>query len=76
MFAESESSFLRAMCPAVFRWQGLGVTSTKVYRIHGKYDMVIPARGKVDLLLDGGHLISMSHAKECADFVRAHSVQA
>lgn len=71
MFAEAETSFLRAMCSAVFKWDGLAVASGRVYRIHGKHDLIIPPPPKVDLLLDGGHLISMSHAQDCVEFIRA-----
>src|SRR5262245_6802379 len=70
MFAEIEPSFVRAMCFAIFKWEGLGVHKTKVFRIHGKYDLVIPPPEQVDLLINGGHLISISHAKECMEFVR------
>src|SRR5262249_29949459 len=69
MFAGIEPSFVRAMCLAIFEWEGLGVTKTRVFRIHGKSDFVIPPPAQVDLLLDGGHLISVSHAKECMEFV-------
>lgn len=71
MFTGVETSFVRAMCSAIFEWEGLGDTKTKVYRVHGKHDLVIPAPDKVDLLLKGGHLISVSHAQDCAAFVRA-----
>jgi pimeloyl-ACP methyl ester carboxylesterase len=70
MFAQAESSFIRAMCAAVFAWPGLAATATKVYRIHGRHDLVIPAPAAVDLLLEGGHLISITHAKECVEFIR------
>jgi pimeloyl-ACP methyl ester carboxylesterase len=69
MFAGIEASFVRSMCDAVFQWEGLGDTSTPVSRVHGRFDLVIPAPKHVDLLLNGGHLISISHAKQCADFV-------
>ena len=71
MFAGSEGSFLRAMCSAVFEWDGLGVSGTKVYRIHGRHDLVIPPPPSVDLSLDGGHLISISHAQACVEFIKA-----
>jgi pimeloyl-ACP methyl ester carboxylesterase len=71
MFAGSEASFVRAMCSAIFEWDGLGVSRTKVFRIHGKHDFVIPPPTSVDLLLDGGHLISISHARHCVDFIKA-----
>jgi hypothetical protein len=72
MFLSVEASFIRSMCAAVFEWEGLGVTTTRVFRIHGKGDHMIPPPKKVDLLLDGGHLLTMTHADECAEFVRAN----
>jgi pimeloyl-ACP methyl ester carboxylesterase len=71
MFSGVEPSFVRAMCTAIFKWEGLGKSTTKVLRIHGKHDVVIPPPKSVDLLIDGGHLISMSHAAECAKFIMA-----
>jgi hypothetical protein len=71
MYAGSEASFVRAMCAAVFEWEGLGPSETRVYRIHGKHDLVIPPPDEVDLLLDGGHVVSITHAAECAEFVKA-----
>ncbi len=71
MFAGIEASFVRSMCSAIFQWNGLGVTSTKVFRIHGKHDLVIPPPKQADLLLDGGHLVSMTHAEECVAFIKA-----
>lgn len=70
MFSESDPAFIRAMCRAIFDWEGLGETTTKVYRIHGRRDVVIPPPRQADLLLEGGHLIAMTHAEECAEFVR------
>jgi pimeloyl-ACP methyl ester carboxylesterase len=72
MFADIEPPFIRVMCSAIFQWDGLGATSTKVFRIHGKHDIVIPAPIQADLLLDGGHLISMTHAEECVTFIRTN----
>lgn len=72
MFTGIEASFVRAMCEAIFEWPGFREhPATEVYRIHGSRDLVIPPPpGPVDLLIDGGHLISMTHAGQCADFVR------
>ncbi|MES1196159.1 MAG: alpha/beta hydrolase [Steroidobacter sp.] len=69
MLAGSDASFIRAMCDAIFEWQGLGTTLTPVYRIHGVHDWVIPLPEKAGLVLDGGHLIAMTHAKECVEYV-------
>jgi pimeloyl-ACP methyl ester carboxylesterase len=71
MFEGVEATFLRSMCSAIFQWKGCGSLPVRCFRIHGRRDFVIPAPALVDLLLDGGHLISMTHAKECAEFLRA-----
>jgi pimeloyl-ACP methyl ester carboxylesterase len=70
MFADSDPDFIRAMCAAIFDWQGLAETTTKVYRIHGQHDLVIPAPKSADLILKGGHLISISHASNCVQFIQ------
>lgn len=54
MFAGVDAAFMRAMCRAIFEWEGLGKTETKVFRIHGKRDLVIPPPEDADLLIDGG----------------------
>ncbi len=72
MLSGIEASFIRAMCLAIFEWDGLGATKSRIVRIHGRHDLVIPPPDRVDLLLDGGHLISISHASQCSAFVRRH----
>lgn len=69
MFGGTDIAFMRAMSRAIFEWDGLGTTTTKVHRIHGMHDWIISPSAKADLLLDGGHLISMTHARECAAHV-------
>lgn len=73
MFANAEPSFVWAMCSAIFKWEGLGPSTTRVFRIHGRHDFVIPPPQHVDLLIDGGHLISMTHAVECTKFIMANN---
>jgi hypothetical protein len=72
MFTSTETPFVRAMCAAIFKWEGLVPNTTKVFRLHGRHDFVIPPPKTVDLLIDGGHLISMTHAEECTEFIRAN----
>ena len=69
MFGRSEPAFTRAMCRAIFEWDGLG-SGIRPLRIHGRKDLVIPLPREVDCVLPGGHLISMTHAEECVEFVR------
>lgn len=71
MFADAEPEFIRSMCAAIFAWEGLGASEVDMVRIHGRHDLVIPAPGQTQLLLDGGHLLSMTHAEACTDFIRA-----
>jgi pimeloyl-ACP methyl ester carboxylesterase len=70
MFAGVDAEFMRSMCAAIFQWDGLGSTPVACHRVHGRHDRVIPPPAHVDLLLDGGHLISMTHADDCVTFVR------
>jgi pimeloyl-ACP methyl ester carboxylesterase len=70
MFRDAQPEFIRSMCRAIFTWPGLQNASAKLVRIHGKHDPVIPLPAKVDLVLDGGHLIAMTHADECVSYFR------
>jgi pimeloyl-ACP methyl ester carboxylesterase len=64
MFHEVDADFIRAMCKAVLDWPGVDPLPCPLIRIHGRHDLVIPAPGWIDLLLDGGHLLAMTHAAE------------
>ena len=70
MFAEAEAPFLRAMCSAIFAWQGLADSTARVYRIHGRKDLIIPPPANADLLLNAGHLASMTHPNQCVQFIK------
>ena len=69
MLADGNPQFIRGMCRAIFEWDGLADTTTPVYRIHGRADLIIPPPPEVDLLIGGGHLIAMTHAAECVNFI-------
>ena len=71
MFSHSQAPFIRAACAAVFEWPGLDPSRIKPPRIHGRHDRVIPMPPEVDLSIDGGHLIAMTHAEECVAFLEA-----
>ena len=70
MFAESDAVFIRAMCHEIARWSGYVPGTERLSRIHGRHDYVIPVPATVDHIIDGGHLITMTHAEECAAVVR------
>lgn len=70
MFEKSNGRFIRAMCKALFIWEGLNSYDCEVFQIHGEKDMVIiPPKKNVEIIANGGHLISMSHADEVAIFI-------
>jgi len=70
MFARGEPAFIRAACAAIFAWEGLDRAAITPVRIHGTHDRVIPIPASVDLALDGGHLVAMTHPGACVDFLR------
>lgn len=65
MFSEVDPAFLRNMCRAIFDWEGLEHSGPALFRIHGMLDAVIPPPGNANVLIPGGHLISITHAEEC-----------
>jgi pimeloyl-ACP methyl ester carboxylesterase len=69
MFADCDPHFIRNMCRAIFKWEGL-VSTIKPIRIHGTHDLIIPPPADVDLQVKGGHLIAMTHPEECVIFLR------
>jgi len=70
MFQKSDSRFIKAMCKALFKWEGLADFQCKVCHIHGKQDKVIlPPENNVEIIPDGGHLISMTHSEIVANFI-------
>lgn len=74
MFEASQADFIRAMCAAIFEWDGLNEDVITPLRIHGRSDRVIPLPKEVDLVLDGGHLIAMTHSEECVRFLIERTV--
>ena len=70
MFAGADTAFVRKMCAAIFKWEGLGTLPVPCYRLHGRFDLVILPPEQPHLLVDGGHLISMTHATECVEFIK------
>ena len=75
MFSESDPQFIRSMSKAMFKWKGAH-PSTNLLRIHGSRDLVIPPPDKVDLLIPGGHLIAMTHPKECIQKLKVEQLTA
>lgn len=70
MFADSHPLFLRRMCHAILHWQGGPRAASRIYRLHGRGDLLISPRTPVDCVLDGRHALALSHAADCARFVK------
>ncbi len=71
MFSACQPGFYRDMFHAVSIWEGLAGTPVRLLRIHGRNDMLILPPPQADLFLDAGHLIVMTHARECVDFIQS-----
>lgn len=71
MFGRSDPEFIRATCRAIFEWNGLPDGCIRPRRIHGRFDLVIPLPAEVDCVVNGGHMIPVSHARECVEFVKS-----
>lgn len=71
MFAESNTQFIRAMCTYVPHWKGYAEPATRVFRLHGAQDMIIPCPSSgATVVREAGHLVAMTHAAETAAFLR------
>jgi pimeloyl-ACP methyl ester carboxylesterase len=69
MYAQSEPDFIVAMSKAIFCWPGYKGDRRRVARIHGRKDRFITCPSDCEIIDDGGHLIAVSHAARCVDFV-------
>jgi len=70
MFSTSDTDFIRSMCKAVADWRGFAGDHNIIKRIHGKNDTVISCHGNCNIIGNGGHLIAITHAHECIEFLK------
>jgi pimeloyl-ACP methyl ester carboxylesterase len=71
MFGNANSTFIKAMCKAVFEWDGNPTPHCACYHIHGARDLVIyPPKTGATIIDDGGHLIAITHEEIIADFIK------
>ena len=70
MFASSDANFMRTMCRAISKWEGYPGNLTNVTRIHGEKDKVIKCPRDCHVIKRGGHLIPITHARECVDIIQ------
>ena len=69
MFRETDGDFIRNMCLAIKSWPG-SEAFARISRIHGRNDSVIRCPETANVIQNGGHLIAMTHAKECTDLLK------
>ena len=73
MFREMDSSFMHWTVRAILGWHPVPLEGIPVFQIHGRRDLMIPARRvEADVVIPGGgHLINMTHAEEVNAFIAA-----
>ncbi|PCJ62226.1 MAG: hypothetical protein COA79_03970 [Planctomycetota bacterium] len=71
MFASVEADFIRSTCIELNQWNSPYCEEMNVKRIHGSRDHVIQCPDTADLIIEGGHLIAMTHSKACVDFIES-----
>jgi pimeloyl-ACP methyl ester carboxylesterase len=69
MFRTADPDFIRAMCAAVFNWEGCGDDVAGLVRIHGERDPIIKCPKDAHVIKGAGHLVAMTHADECVRIV-------
>jgi len=72
MFKEMDSSFMHWVVRAILGWHPAPLEGIRVFQIHGRRDLLIPARRvEADVVIPGGgHMINMTHAEEVNDFIK------
>jgi pimeloyl-ACP methyl ester carboxylesterase len=76
MFSDSDPDFIRAMCAYLREWPGYNGSLEKVKRIHGRKDHIIPCpHDGCEVIENAGHLIAITHARECAAFLETINPQ-
>ena len=69
MFASSDAVFMRTMCKAISTWDGYPGNLTRLTRIHGEKDKVIKCPRDCHVIKGAGHLVPITHARECVDLI-------
>lgn len=72
MYSKSELDFIVSMSVAIINWHGYNGNPKTINRIHGKKDYFITCPENCEIIEKGGHLIALTHARECVDFINRH----
>ena len=63
--------FVRRLVVLALRYSSLEKYDIPIIRIHGSRDKIVSnPRGKIDFLVNGGHIISMSNSSEVNEYIR------
>jgi pimeloyl-ACP methyl ester carboxylesterase len=71
-FSEADEQVFRWSLDQLLAWKTAPVVDCPIYQIHGDCDRVLPiSRTRPDTTIrGGGHVISLTHAREVNDFIR------
>ena len=72
MLLRSDPRFLRAMCQAVIRWEGFYQSDVQLVQVHGDRDWVIRCPHDAHVVHGAGHLMVLTHPRECIELVRTN----
>ena len=71
MLAAADPAQVRALCGAIFAWDGRPRPACPSPRIHGAWDLVIPPPTEgVTIVPRAGHMLAMTHGERVAGFLR------
>jgi len=70
MLSHSDGSLSKWAPGAILKWSPEPLVGTRVLRVHGAKDWIIPPPARVDLLVAGaGHLVNLTHPDEVNGFI-------
>jgi pimeloyl-ACP methyl ester carboxylesterase len=70
-YYKSDSDFIVEMSKAILNWHGYKGSGTQIGRIHGKNDKFITCPNDCETIDKGGHLIAITHAHECVNYINS-----
>ncbi len=71
-YTRTDPDFIITMSKAILNWEGFKGDPKIIRRIHGRKDFLINCPGDAVVIEDGGHLIAITHAQECVNFIKNH----
>jgi pimeloyl-ACP methyl ester carboxylesterase len=68
-FSNADCGVLSWSLQQLLAWQGTAPPNCPIYQIHGSHDRILPLRKGAERIANGGHIISLTHAKEVNAFL-------